>query len=195
MMMKTALRKNLICVLLGATLFVSAGAVRAETAYVTDTLRVGVRPTPDSHAMPTGVIKTGMRLQLLESSNGYARIKTEDDLEGWVKDSYIVTTPPAMITLQKLQQQQGALEGKLKTLEENNQVLQEANQVLNQRLDQLSTERAQWQLSQARANLADEDVSWFWWLLGFLMIAGAGFYSGITWYRQAVMKRLGGLRI
>jgi len=195
MMMKTALRKNLICTLLGATLFVSAGAVLAETAYVTDTLRVGVRPTPDSHATPTGVIKTGMRLQLLESSNGYVRIKTEDDLEGWVKDSYIVTTPPAMITLQKLQQQQGALEGKLKTLDENNQVLQEANRVLNQRLDQLSTERAQWQLSQARATLADNDVSWFWWLLGFLMIAGAGFYSGITWYRQSVMKRLGGLRV
>ena len=195
MMMKTALRKNLICALLGATLFVSAGAVLAETAYVTDTLRVGVRPTPDSHATPTGVIKTGMRLQLLESSNGYVRIKTEDDLEGWVKDSYIVTTPPAMITLQKLQQQQGALEGKLKTLDENNQVLQEANRVLNQRLDQLSTERAQWQLSQARATLADKDVSWFWWMLGFLMIAGAGFYSGITWYRQSVMKRLGGLRV
>lgn len=195
MMMKTVLRKNLFCALLGATLFVSAGAVLAETAYVTDTLRVGVRPTPDSHATPTGVIKTGMRLQLLESSNGYVRIKTEDDLEGWVKDSYIVTTPPAMITLQKLQQQQGTTEGKLKTLEESNQVLQEANRVLNQRLDQLSTERAQWQLSQARANLADEDVSWFWWLLGFLMIAGAGFYSGITWYRQAVMKRLGGLRV
>jgi SH3 domain protein len=195
MMMKTALRKNLICALLGATLFVSAGAVLAETAYVTDTLRVGVRPTPDSHATPTGVIKTGMRLQLLESSNGYVRIKTEDDLEGWVKDSYIVTTPPAMITLQKLQQQQGALESKLKTLDENNQVLQEANRVLNQRLDQLPTERAQWQLSQARATLADKDVSWFWWMLGFLMIAGAGFYSGITWYRQSVMKRLGGLRV
>ena len=195
MMMKTALRKNLICALLGATLFVSAGAVLAETAYVTDTLRVGVRPTPDSHATPTGVIKTGMHLQLLESSNGYVRIKTEDDLEGWVKDSYIVTTPPAMITLQKLQQQQGALESKLKTLDENNQVLQEANRVLNQRLDQLSTERAQWQLSQARATLADKDVSWFWWMLGFLMIAGAGFYSGITWYRQSVMKRLGGLRV
>lgn len=195
MIMNTVLRNKLTSALLGTTIFISAGAALAETAYVTDTLRVGVRPTPDSHATPTGVVKTGMRLQLLESSNGYVRIKTEDDLEGWVKDSYIVTTPPAMITLQKLQQQQGTLEGKLKTLEENNQVLQEANRVLNQRLDQLSTERAQWQLSQARATLADKGDSWFWWLSGFLMIAGAGFYSGITWYRQSVMKRLGGLRV
>jgi len=158
-------------------------------------LRVGVRPSPDSHAAPTGVIKTGMRLEVLESSNGYVRIKTDDDLEGWVKDTYIVNNPPAIITLQALQQRQGTLEGKLKTLEENNQVLQEANRVLNQRLDQLSAERAQWQLTQARATLANKEASWFWWLIGILMIAGAGFYSGISWYRQSVMKRLGGLRV
>jgi len=193
--MKTSLRKKVISTLLGATIFVSAGTVLAETAYVSDTLRVGVRPSPDSHAAPTGVIKTGMRLEVLESSNGYVRIKTDDDLEGWVKDTYIVNNPPAIITLQALQQRQGTLEGKLKTLEENNQVLQEANRVLNQRLDQLSAERAQWQLTQARATLANKEASWFWWLIGILMITGAGFYSGISWYRQSVMKRLGGLRV
>ena len=186
---------KLITIFLGATLFVSTGTVLAETGYVSDTLRVGLRPAPDSHAAPSGVIKTGMRLEVLESSNGYVRVKTEDDQEGWVRDTYIVNKPPAMITLQALQQRHGTLEGKLKTLQENNQVLQEANSVLNQRLDQLSAERAQWQLSQARATLANKEASWFWWLLGVLMIAGAGFYSGFSWYRQSVMKRLGGLRI
>jgi len=193
--MKTSLRKKVISTLLGSSIFVSACTVLVETAYVSDTMRVGVRPSPDSHAAPTGVIKTGMRLEVLESSNGYVRIKTDDDLEGWVKDTYIVNNPPAIITLQALQQRQGTLEGKLKTLEENNQVLQEANRVLNQRLDQLSAERAQWQLTQARATLANKEASWFWWLIGILMIAGAGFYSGISWYRQSVMKRLGGLRV
>ena len=193
--MKTPLRKKFLVTLLGATLFVSANAVLAETAYVSDTLRVGVRPAPDSHAAPTGVIKTGMRLEILESNNGYVRVKTREGLEGWVKDTYIVKKPPAMITLQALQQRHGKLEGKHKTLEENNQVLQEANRVLNQRLDQLSAERAQWQLAQARATLGNKKASWFWWLLGILMIAGAGFYSGISWYRHSVMKRLGGLRV
>jgi SH3 domain protein len=193
--MKTSLLKKLIFTLLGTVVFISAGAVRAETAYVSDTLRVGVRPAPDSHAAPTGVIKTGMRLEMLESRNGYVRVKTKEGLEGWVKDTYIVKKPPAMITLQALQQRQGKLEGKHKTLEENNQVLQEANRVLNQRLDQLSAERAQWQLAQARATLGNKKASWLWWLLGILMIAGAGFYSGISWYRHTVMKRLGGLRV
>ena len=100
-----------------------------------------------------------------------------------------------MVKLEALQQRQNKLQNEVKALRDDNQVLQEANRVLNQRLDQLSAERAKWQLSEARAALADQDTSWLWWLLGILMIAGAGFYSGISWYRQSVMKRLGGLRI
>lgn len=193
--MKTFLRKKLVASLLGTTIFVSTSAVVADTAYVSDTLRVGVRPTPDSQVAPTGVIKTGMLLEILESTGDYVRVRTEDDLEGWVRDIYVVNTPPAMIKLQTLQQQHHKLEGKLTILEKNNQDLLEANQIMSRRLDQLSAERAKWQLSQARAALTNNEFSWLWWLLGILMLIGAGFYSGISWYRQSVTKRLGGLRI
>lgn len=193
--MKSLLRNVLLGSLFGTSLFCFAGVSLAETAYVSDTLRIGVRPIPDNEAAPIGVVKTGMRLDVLETSNGYVRIKTENELEGWVRENYIVKTPPAMIKIKTLQQQQGGLQGKLKTLEENNQVLQEANRVLNTRVDQLSTERSQWQLAQARATLNSTEISWYWWLLGILIIAGAGFYSGISWYRYMVMKRLGGLRV
>ena len=193
--MKTFAQKKLLSSLLGLTILLSAGALQAETAYVSDTLRVGVRPAPDSHTAPTGVIKTGMRLQVLDSRDGYVRIKTEEGLEGWVRDTYVVKAPPAMIQLQTLQQGHNDLQGRFKKLEQDNQVLQQANLVLNQRLDQLSAERAKWQLSQARAALTENETSWIWWLLGFLLISGAGFYSGISWYRLSTMKRLGGLRI
>jgi TolA-binding protein len=193
--MKTFLRKKLVATLLGTTIFVSTSAVVAETAYVSDTLRVGVRPAPDSQVAPTGVIKTGMLLEILESTGDYVRVRTEDDLEGWVRDIYVVNTPPAMIKLQTLQQQHHKLEGKLTILEKNNQELLEANQIMSRRLDQLSAERAKWQLSQARAALTNNEFSWLWWLLGILILIGAGFYSGISWYRQSVTKRLGGLRI
>lgn len=193
--MESSLRKALFVTVFGTTVLLFCGASQAETAYVTDTLRVGVRPTPDNQAAPIGVVKTGMRFKVLESTNGFVRIKSDDNLEGWIRDTYVVKTPPAMITLQALQQQQGALEGQLKTLEESNLVLQEANRVLNARIDQLSTERSQLQVAQARATLASSEASWYWWLVGILMVAGAGFYSGISWYRQLVMKRLGGLRV
>lgn len=193
--MKSIFNKPLLASLFGAALFCFSGIALAETVYVSDTLRVGVRPAPDSQAAPIGVVKTGMRLKLLEASNGYVHIKTENDLEGWVRENYIVKTPPAMIRIKALQQKQGTLEDKLKTLQENNQVLQEANRVLNTRVDQLSTERSQWQLDQARATLNSNELGWYWWLLGVLVVAGAGFYSGISWYRHLVMKRLGGLRV
>ena len=193
--MKSPLRKALTGTLFGITALIFSGAALAEAAYINDTLRVGVRPVPDNQAAPIGVVKTGMRLEMLETTNGFVRIKTDNGLEGWIKDSYIVKTPPAMIKLQASQQRQAALEGQFKSLEENNQVLQEANRVLNTRIDQLSAERSEWQLVQARATLASNEINWYWWLLGILIVAGAGFYSGVSWYRQLIMKRLGGLRI
>lgn len=193
--METPLRKALIGTLFASIVLLFSGTALAETAYVSDTLRVGVRPAPNNQAAPIGVVKTGMRLNVLETTNGFMRIKTDNDLEGWIKDSYVVKSPPALIKLQTLQQRQETLEGEFKSLEENNLVLQEANRVLNARIDQLSTERSQWQLAQARATLASSEASWYWWLIGIFMVAGAGFYSGISWYRQLVMKRLGGLRV
>jgi uncharacterized protein YgiM (DUF1202 family) len=193
--MDSPLRKALTATLFGISLLLFSATTLAETAYISDTLRVGVRPAPDNQAAPIGVVKTGMRLELLETREGFVRIKTENEVEGWIRDSYVVKTPPAMIKLPKMQQRLGALESEFKNLEENNLVLQEANRVLNARIDQLSTERSQLQLAQARATLASRDVSWHWWLLVILIVAGAGFYSGISWYRQLVMKRLGGLRV
>ena len=193
--MKSHFSKALIGTFFSVSLLLFSGIALAETAYVSDTLRVGVRPAPDNQAAPIGVVKTGMRFNVLETTNGFVRIKTEDNLEGWIRKSYVVKTPPAMIKLEALQHQQGTLAGKLKTLEENNQVLQEANRVLNTRVDQLSTERSQWQLAQARATLGSSEIRWYWWLLGILIVAGAGFYSGISWYRLLIMKRLGGLRV
>ncbi len=193
--MRTFLRQAWFSLLLGGFLSVVTGTVVAETGYVSDSLRVGVRPTPDSHAAPIGVVKTGTRLELLDSTGGYVRIRTDENLEGWVRDTYVVKSAPAMIRLQAIQQKQTRLQSEVKALQQDNQVLQEANRVLNQRLDQLSAERAKWQLSEARAAMADNEASWLWWLIGGLMIIGAGFYSGFSWYRQSVMKRLGGLRI
>lgn len=194
-MMDSPLRKALTGASFGIFLLLFSAITLAETAYISDTLRVGVRPAPDNQAAPIGVVKTGMRLELLETREGFVRIKTENEVEGWIRDNYVVKTPPAMIKLQKMQQQLGTLESEFKNLEENNLVLQEANRVLNTRIDQLSTERSQMQLAQARATLTSRDVSWYWWLLAILTVAGAGFYSGISWYRQLVMKRLGGLRV
>ncbi len=192
--MNHSYKHSLIRTFFALSTVVLSAAVLAETAYVGDTLRVGVRPAPDNTVAPIGVVKTGMKLELLETSNKFVRIRTAD-LEGWIRDTYVVKTPPAMLKLQELQQQQSSLQTQLKTLEENNQVLQEANRVLNARIDQFSTERSKWQLAQARATLQSSEIGWYWWVLGILVVAGAGFYSGISWYRHVVMKRLGGLRV
>ena len=116
--MEFLFKKVHLAALFGSTVLLFSTVLQAETAYVTDTLRVGIRPAPDNQTAPIGVVKTGMQFKVLETIDGFVRIKTDSDLEGWIRDSYVVKDPPAMIKLEALQQQQGTLAIQLKGLEQ-----------------------------------------------------------------------------
>ena len=64
--------------------------VFAESVYVSDNLRVGVRPEPDNGYAPVGVVTTGMKLDVLERKEGYLKVRTDTDLVGWIKDIYVI---------------------------------------------------------------------------------------------------------
>ncbi len=174
----------------------------ADSVYVSDTLRVGVRSEPDNQVAPIGVVTTGMKLEVLERKNGYIQIRTPQGLTGWIKDIYVIKNAPAVIQLKQQKKQQLKLNEQIKTLQQANQVLEEANRVLNEKIRQLEDERARLQLQQAQLQAmqpspisAGGNPEWIWWLAGFVLLTVAAFVGGVKWYRQQVMKRLGGLRV
>lgn len=167
----------------------------AQYVYVSDNLRVGVRPEPVGNVPPVGVVLTGMRLEILEEKEGYLKIKTAEGVVGWIKDIYVTREEPAVIRLNTLKIQHEKLQAELKQNQESGAVLEKANASLNEQLDTLKEERREWQQERA-AMLATQysGGSWLWWLLWILLLAGA-FAAGAFWYRTRVTKRLGGLRI
>lgn len=172
----------------------------AETVYVSDTLRVGLRPEPNSSTVPIGVVTTGMTLELLGQDGDYAQVRTEKGQTGWIKSVYIVNSPTAGIRIKSVQKKQATLKNRVKKLENANKLLTTANDTLNQKVDTLSAERTRWQLEQARlqvnASTGKGSASrWPWWLLGLFITAAAGFFSGVSWYRYSISRRLGGLRV
>lgn len=184
----------------GVLLLTMAGTVAAKSVYVNDTLRVGLRTEPSTSAAPVGVVKTGMKLELLERGEEYSQVRTKKGQTGWIKNIYVVDKPPAGIQLQKVQKKQAALQAKIKELKESKTLLETANRTLNEKLDAMSSERSRWQLEQARQQVELDALSgssnqWIWWLFGLLLTTGAGFFSGISWYRHYVTRRLGGLKI
>jgi len=186
-----------LCLLVSLT---GSAVVMAEQVYVSDTLRVGVRPEPDNRTAPLDVVLSGMRLEVLERREGYLRVRTEKGSTGWVREAYVVSSPPATVRLQALKAEQARLASRLAESEAAAQALEKANQQLLRRIDDLTQERLRLIREQARLQVATAEprpfsATWMWWLLGVAVVAAAGFFTGITWYRQSVMRRLGGLRV
>lgn len=172
-------------------------SVVAETVYVSDNLRVGVRPEPDNGYAPVGVVLTGMKLEVLDRKQGYLKVKTDEDLVGWIKDIYVIDQAPAIIKLQRLQKKHAELAAQAKEMRETLSALESTNSALNEQVDNLKAERSRLQLLQAKSisSQQNERSTWYWWLIALAVVIASGFIGGIQWNRYQAMKRLGGLRV
>ncbi len=97
---------TLAALLLGLTLWTSGAA---ETQYVTDKLILGVYGTSDGSGEQTRIVRSGAELEVIERAGRYAKIRTEEGDEGWVKSQYLVSDPPAVLRIQELEDELEAL--------------------------------------------------------------------------------------
>src|SRR3970282_48196 len=67
----------------------------AETAYVTDILRLGLHRAEDTSDRPFDNLVSGTELEVLERVPNFARVRTAAGQEGWVKSAYLVGEKPA----------------------------------------------------------------------------------------------------
>jgi len=73
--------------------------VAAETAYVTDQLRLGVHAAADTSDRAFTNISSGDRVEILEENQYYARVTLPDGRTGWVKKNYLLPDKPAVLVL------------------------------------------------------------------------------------------------
>ena len=185
-----------LSLLLSALMLGSANIASAEEyVYISDHLRVGVRKEPMSGIPPISVVFTGMRLQVHERTDGYVKITTDKGVTGWIKDIYVTKKAPAIIQLNTIKAKYAKLEKEISQGNNTAAVLEKANIALSEKLDELKAERREW--TRERANLLAtqyEESSWLW-IVGVILLVIVSFVAGIYWYKNYVMKRLGGLRV
>ncbi|MFO7285795.1 MAG: TIGR04211 family SH3 domain-containing protein [Gammaproteobacteria bacterium] len=87
--------------------------VRGEVAYVTDMLQLGLHAASDTSDRPLMNLPSGTRLEVLERSALYARVRTPSGDEGWVKAAFIVSEPPARYRLDTLEREVESLREQL----------------------------------------------------------------------------------
>ena len=189
----------------------------AETLFVGDTLRVGIRSEPSKSVPSISVIKTGASVEVLERKNIYLKVRTQSGVEGWVKSAYLTRKTPAnkkllvandkiktlereLIALQKSSGEtssktQQKLQTTIQQLQsEKNSILKELNELKTNPIAPSSNNEAKTKLAGFDLKSINKDLMYI--ILGAIIaILVLGFMFGVSWYKQQVTKRLGGLSI
>lgn len=187
-------------------LLVAQHAANAQTAYVTDNLRLGLHNAADTSDRAFRTLESGQELTILERNRNYARVRLPDGTEGYVKVAYLVDDKPAKLIVNEAQAEVDRLSAELERLRAS--FAEPAATIA--RLEQ--------ELSEARASLAESEeqveelgrrnsdylerfsqykyslpLTWVGGAIGVCLLAG--FLAGLWWTDYRSRKRHGGIRI
>jgi hypothetical protein len=197
--------------MVGRTLLVVAALAASsawaqETAYVTDILRLGIHRARDTSDRPFRNLVSGTELNVLERVTNYARVRTPDGAEGWVRSAYIVSEKPAQARLAELTAELEAVRAQLAAAEAARVEAQTSTERLNQ---ELKTKIAAADAVQDRLLRLEEDNATYSalvdryrgavplpWTIGALVVFfTGGVLTGTWWLDRTIRRRFGGHRI
>jgi SH3 domain protein len=178
----------------------------AETAYVTDMLRLGIHNAADTSDRPFDNLVSGTELEVLERAPNYARVRTPGGQEGWVKSAYIVAEKPAQARIAEAEAEIGRLRTALDAAQDahdeaettadalSRQVAASAgsDEAIRDTLERLKRENTGYaeQLDVYRGALP---LAWV--VPAILVTLVAGFAAGWWWLDSSIRRRHGGFRI
>lgn len=180
-------------------LVLHTGAAMAETIYVHDYLRLGIRANPNSSESPITVVTTGDSLEVLERQGGYIKVRSEDGVVGWVSKAYVSSEKPARLRLEQLQEEYKRQKAELKDLRQELTAAMERNELVDSQISELMNENAS--LHQQVSRFYSENAknkrqfTWLYQSLAIIALFLFGIFLGVRWQRKRIAERLGGLEI
>lgn len=194
-----------------------------EIKYVTDKLRLSLYKQADSSSGTIKLLVSGDKLEVLERSGPYSRVRTVQKEIGWVKNGFLVSTPTASNLLQDREQQIEKLKAQLdkfsdsknlaqqyetrqKQLIQEKQSLaqqlgetQERVETLNQKNDELSQTIEQLTSSEDGIDLAtiEKILFHYWYFLVaiVLIVFVVGLFIGRKIIEAEVNRRFQGVKV
>jgi SH3 domain protein len=181
-------------------------AVMAETAYVTDKLRLGLHQAADTSDRAFRTLESGQELEIISRDRNYANIRLPSGEQGHVKAAYLVSEKPARLIVaemrsanEKLQQEiestKAAFAAPAATIEGLEQQVAEKNAALDNSMATVAELSAENEKYQDRYGQYKYSLP-FKWVGGamFVCLLG-GFLTGLWWIDYQSRKRHGGVRI
>ena len=178
----------------------------AETAYVTDNLRLGLHQAEDTSDRAFRMLESGQALEILSRDRNYANVQLPDGVLGYVKAAYLVNDKPAKLIVAETMAERDALAAEL---EEIRQAFAGPAATIEGLKDEVSGLTARLEAAGSEvADLKEENssiqgmkerykgslpLSWVAAATGVCLIGG--FLLGLWWVDRSNRKRHGGIRI
>jgi len=183
---------------------------RAETLYVAERMRIGLRSEATETGAVVKTVETGTPLEAIERVENFVQVRDPQGTVGWAETRYLTPEIPARLQLVKLQED--LAKSKSQTAEAQAQ-LKKAQATA---AEQVAT------ITSLEKEVADKPVmpptatpvpvptpvapppvgksskdagfsfSYLWLGISFAML-GIGFAAGVKWLRESIRKRSGGM--
>jgi SH3 domain protein len=178
----------------------------AETAYVTDNLRLGLHQAENTSDRAFRFLDSGQPMEVLIRGGSYANVRLPDGTEGWVKSAYLVDEKPAKLIVAETIAERDALAVEL---DQAKQAFAEPAATIDGLKDDAAAltselENAKVQVAELQAEVASiqgmkkryrGSVPLNWVGGAILVCLIAGFLGGLKWVDYRSRKRHGGIRI
>jgi len=181
-------------------------AASAETAYVTDTLNLGLHRATDTSDRPFRSLDSGQEMEILSRTRYYAHVQLPDGTLGYVKAGFLVDTKPAKLIVAETQAEVDRLSAELQEARQNFaapaatiDALKRQTAELQTRLD--ASEASATELGEENASLRNRQsqykgsmpLQWVAGAVGACLVGG--FLLGLWWVDHRSRRRHGGIRI
>jgi hypothetical protein len=198
-------------VVMGLVMLGMITTAQAETVYIAERIRIGLRAEIPETSAVVKTIDTGTPLVIIERFDKLTRVRDPQGAEGWIETRYLSTEPPARLQYAKLQDelatshsQVNAVQAQLKKAQATIAEQAEKIKVLEKTLaDKPPPATVPVPVPAApvvvksppvKPTTADTgfQISYLWLGISFAML-GIGFAAGIRWLRESIRKRSGGM--
>ena len=189
-----------------ATALCAPPPAAAETAYVTDTLQLGLHRAEDTSDRPFRSLDSGQEVEVLSRTRYYAHVRLPDGTEGYVKAGFLVETKPAKLIVAETAAERDRY---ARELEEARQAFAAPAATIDALREQAADLEGRLEASEAQvAELGDENdrlrnrqsqykgsmpITWVAGAAGVCLVGG--FILGLWWVDHRSRRRHGGIRI
>lgn len=181
-------------------------AVFAETAYVTDNLRLGLHQAADTSDRAFRTLESGQELEIISRNRNYANVSLPDGVQGYVKAAYLVFEKPAKLVVaetlnanqqlkQELENTKVAFAAPAATIESLKKQLADKDSALENSVAMVAELTEENEDYQERYGQYKYSLP-FKWVGGAMFVCLLGGYLfGLWWVDIQSRRRHGGIRI